>query len=156
MFPATNYSPDHFPGEALSGLLVLVPLLLLPVPLEVPDEPLVPVPVLVPVPERSVPVLVPVPERSLPVVERSELVLEPVLLGCVVDGVVRSRSRAGVPVLFVPVSLLSQPVKAIPPRARAAATNIARCFCIKDLVSKFPLYAAAPRPPTVLNFTPAP
>jgi hypothetical protein len=69
----------YFPGEALSGVLVLVPLLLLPVPL------LVPVPVLVPLLLLPVPLLVPVPDRSelvlVPLPERSELLLEPVLLG---------------------------------------------------------------------------
>jgi hypothetical protein len=132
--------------------LVPVPLEL-PVPLEVPvplEDPAL-LPPLVPVLGEELLPLVPVPLEDdpalfapLPLLERSELVpllvpeLEPVfvrarsvslvleplllLLGRVVG------SLLVVPLLgvreFVPVSLLSQPMNAIPPSANAAATKM--------------------------------
>jgi len=144
---------DYFSGGVEVPVPELVPPLV-PVPLEVPVPLLVPVPLepalFAPLeePDRFDPLdglallpLVPLlDEPALFAPElRSELVplllelvrvrlvsleLDPLLLGCVVG------SLLVVPVLFVrprefvPVSLLSQPMKAIPPNAKAAATKI--------------------------------
>lgn len=121
------------------------------VPLEVPEvfEPLVPLlddPALL-APELELePVLVRVPVVSLVLAPLLLLLLGRVVGSLLVELPLVSRVRDGV--VLVLVSLLSQPMKAMPPNASAAETRIA-CVFINDLVSEngFPVSAATPRPP---------